>query len=362
VPRLARLLPKTAHGEVLASRYVVIEIESSSGTSGIGEVTCEPTWNGEEASETTRLLAGPLQSELIGADPLSWADVSTRFDRTVHHRPFLRAAVEMACLDLASRHVGVPAHVLLGGSYRTRIATKIVLPARKIENVRVMAEGLAGLGIQTVKVKVGLDVDDDVARVSAVRDTIGPDARITVDANEGWSLPQARSAVDQMSALGVVAVEQPLNRRAWDASAALRRETGMPLMGDESIWTRADVIEAARTGAFDIVSLYPGKCGGLRRTVALADLAHGIGLAVSYGSNLELGIGAAAVAHTAAATRHLSSVVPADLIGPLYFEATMVEDAGFVGWRSATVPTGPGLGIRLDREALEAYRIREGAD
>ena len=252
VPRLARLLPKTAHGEVLASRYVLLEIESNSGVVGVGEVTCEPTWNGEEALETSRLLAGPLQSELVGADPLSWADLSTRLDRTVRHRPFLRAAVEMACLDLASRHLGVPANVLLGGAYRTRIATKIVLPARRIGNVRAMAEGLAGLGITTVKVKVGLEVDQDVARVSTVRDVVGPDVKITVDANEGWSVPLARSAVDRLSALGVVAVEQPLSRRAWEASAALRRDTGMPLMGDESIWTRGDVIQAGRTGAFDL--------------------------------------------------------------------------------------------------------------
>ncbi|MCE2528254.1 MAG: hypothetical protein J4G11_00085 [Acidimicrobiia bacterium] len=357
VPRLARLLPKTAHGQVLASRYVVLELESNSGVVGIGEVTCSPAWNGEEALETSRLLSGPLQSELVGADPLSWADVSTRFDRTIHDRPFLRAAVEMACLDLAARHFDVPAYVLLGGAYRTRIATKIVLPAREIETVRAMAGGLLGLGITTLKVKVGLEVEGDIARVAAVRETLGPDVRITVDANEGWSPEEARSAVERLDGLGVVAVEQPLSRRAWEASAALRRMTGMAVMGDESIWTRRDVIEAARTGGFDTVNLYPGKCGGLRRTISMADLARGLGLAVSYGSNLELGIGSAAMAHAAAATRQLSPVVPADLIGPLYFESTMVADAGFVRWDGADVPPGTGLGIQLDRKALERYRI-----
>ena len=357
VPRLARLLPKTAHGEVLASRYVVLELESNSGVVGIGEVTCSPAWNGEEALETSRLLSGPLRSELVGADPLSWADVSTRFDRTIHNRPFLRAAVEMACLDLAARHFEIPACVLIGGAYRTRIATKIVLPAREIETVRAMAGGLLGLGITTVKVKVGPEVEEDIARVATVRETLGPDVRITVDANEGWSPEEARSAVERLAGLGVVAVEQPLPRQAWEASATLRRMTGMAVMGDESIWTRRDVIEAARTGAFDTVNLYPGKCGGLRRTISMADLARGLGLAVSYGSNLELGIGAAAMAHAVAATRQLSAVVPADLIGPLYFESTMVEDAGFVGWDGADVPPGTGLGVRLDRTALERYRI-----
>ena len=360
VPRLARFLPKTAHGAVQASRYVVLEIECGPGRRGLGEITCDPLWNGEEAMETSRLLRGSLGDALLGADPLQWADVSARIDRTVSNRPFLRAAVEMACLDVIGRHFGVPAHAFLGGAYRKRIATKLVLPARDVETVRAMAEDAAGLGATTLKVKVGLGVEEDVARVAAVRDAAGPDVRITVDANEGWTPEQAATAVERLAPLGVVAVEQPLPREAAGASAALLRTTSMAVMGDESIWTERDVVEAARDRSFDTLNLYPGKCGGLRRTIRMAGLARALGLAVSFGSNLELGIGAAAMAQTVAATKVLSPIVPADLIGPLYFEATMVEDAGFVGWRSAMVPARPGLGVQLDREALEAYRIREG--
>ena len=362
VPRLARFLPKTAHGAVRASRYVVIEVECGPGRVGLGEITCDPLWNGEEALETSRLLRGPLGEALLGADPLQWADVSARIDRTVSNRPFLRAAVEMACLDVAGRHSGIPAHAFLGGAYRYRIATKLVLPARDVETVQAMASDAAGLGATTLKVKVGLGVEEDLARVAAVRSVAGPDVRITVDANEGWTPEEAATALKGLEGLGVVAVEQPLSRESAAASAALLRSTSMAVMGDESIWTETDVVEAARHRAFDTVNLYPGKCGGLRRTIRMAGLARALGLAVSFGSNLELGIGAAAMAHTAAATRDLSPVVPADLIGPLYFEATMVGNPGFVGWQGATVPTGPGLGVHLDRDALEAYRIGEGAD
>ena len=361
VPRLARFLPKTAHGSVPASRYVVLEVECGPGRVGLGEITCDPLWNGEEALETSRLLRGPLGDALIGADPLQWADVSARIDRVISNRPFLRAAVEMACLDVAGRRFGMPAHAFLGGAYRTRIATKLVLPARDEKTVRAMAADAAGLGATTLKVKVGMGVEEDLARVEAVRSVAGPDVRITVDANEGWSPEEAATAFERLAALGVVAVEQPLPRKSASASAALLRSTSMAVMGDESIWTATDVVEAARHRSFDTVNLYPGKCGGLRRTIRMAHLARTLGLAVSFGSNLELGVGAAAMAHTAAATKDLSQRVPSDLIGPLYFEATMVEEAGFVGWRSATVPTGAGLGVRLDRGALDAYRIPEGA-
>ena len=360
VPRLARFLPKTAHGAVRASRYVVLEIECGPGRVGLGEITCDPLWNGEEALETSRLLNGPLGNVLLGADPLQWADVSARIDRTVSNRPFLRAAVEMACLDVAGRRFGVPAHAFLGGAYRRRIETKLVLPARDVETVRAMAADAVALGATTLKVKVGLGVEEDLARVAAVRTVAGPDVRITVDANEGWTPEQAAIAFEGLAGLGVVAVEQPLPRAAARASAALLRTTSMAVMGDESIWTEQDVVEAARDRSFDTVNLYPGKCGGLRRTIRMASLARALGLAVSFGSNLELGIGAAALAQTVAATKVLSPIVPADLIGPLYFEATMVDEAEFVRWRSAVVPTGPGLGVRLDRDALDAYRIRGG--
>ena len=361
VPRLARFQPKTAHGAVRASRYVVLEIECGPGKVGIGEITCDPMWNGEEATETSRLLNGPLGNVLLGADPLQWADVSARIDRAITGRPFLRAAVEMACLDVVGRHFGEPAHAFLGGAYRTQIATKLVLPARDVDTVRAMAADAVGLGATTLKVKVGLGVEEDLARVAAVRSVAGPDVRITVDANEGWTPEEATAAFEGMAPLGVVAVEQPLPRGSADASAALVQKTSMAVMGDESIWTDQDVVEAARNGSFDTINVYPGKCGGLRRTIRLASLARTLGLAVSYGSNLELGIGAAALAHTVAATKVLSPIVPADLIGPLYFEETMVENPGFVGWRSATVPAGSGLGVRLDHAAVDAYRIREGA-
>src|SRR5262249_37001779 len=137
----------------------------------------------------------------------------------------------------------------------------------------------------------------------------------------------------------------------------LRTKTSAALVGDESIWTLADVTTAAETGAFDLVSIYPGKCGGLRSTAVLAEVAAASGLGVTFGSNLELGIGAAALAHASAAAPGLSPVVPSDLIGPLYFESSLITDDSFVGWGSALLPSGPGLGVDLDREALARHRM-----
>lgn len=140
--------------------------------------------------------------------------------------------------------------------------------------------------------------------------------------------------------------------------AELRSTGTLAIAGDESIWVADDLVTAAGHGALDIACLYPGKCGGIRATRAMADLASALGIGVSVGSNLELGIGSAAMAHLLAALPQLSDQMPADLIGPLYHEHSLVTDATFVSFDVASLPTGPGLGVELDEEAVEHYRVR----
>lgn len=357
VRRSPRFLPKTAHGETTVSEYVILEVATDDGLTGLGEVTCSARWNGEEAAGTVALVRSELAPAIRGLDPWNWAAIAARLDAAFSGRPFLRAGIEMACLDLAGREKALRVADLLGGAHREAIATKFVLPGRPAAVVRDMARDLSGFGVGVVKVKVGLGAADDIARVAAVREQLGPHVRLTVDANEGWQPEEARIVLDGLAASGVTAVEQPLPRSAWQASAALRGHTSAALVGDESIWTLADVVRTAETGAFDLVSIYPGKCGGLRSTLMLAEAAAGLSLGVTFGSNLELGIGSAALAHTIAAAPGVSPVVPADLIGPLYFESSLITDDSFVGWGSAALPPGPGLGVELDREALARHRM-----
>jgi L-alanine-DL-glutamate epimerase-like enolase superfamily enzyme len=220
-----------------------------------------------------------------------------------------------------------------------------------------MALDLRSTGVSAVKVKVGTGVRRDLDRVAAVRDVFGADVTLTVDANEGWSPEEARSAVRALSACGVVAIEQPLPRTADWAGAELRGLGDAAIVADESVWEMSDVARAAAARAFDVVSLYPGKCGGLRSVLALAEAAAGLGLGVTFGSNLELGVGAAALAHAITASPALSELVPSDAIGPLYFESPIVTDASFVQWGRTLLPAGDGLGVELDREAVASHRL-----
>jgi muconate cycloisomerase len=357
VARRPELLPKTAHGEVAYSEYVLLELRTEDGVVGLGEVTCAPGWNGEEWAGSALLVRDRIGELLRGADLRAWGAIGAGIDRAVRGRPFLRAGIEMACLDALGKTLGVPVTTLLGGALRDDVPTKIVLPARDTAFVRTAAADVLQRGARALKVKVGVGVAGDVRRVAAARELAGDGLPITVDANEGWSTEEAGRAVAALQALGVEAFEQPVARGALGAMADLRRRTGALVVADESVWTQPDVLRGATAGAFDVVSVYPGKCGGMQEAVALARVAAGLGLTVSYGSNLELGVGTAALVHAAAASPALSAAVPSDAIGPLYFASSLVADDGFVRWDGAAVPDAPGLGVELDPAAVAAHRI-----
>jgi muconate cycloisomerase len=151
--------------------------------------------------------------------------------------------------------------------------------------------------------------------------------------------------------------EQPIPPGDAALLAEVRRATGVALMADESLFTLADAWNLATARAADIFSIYPGKHGGLAASVEIAHVAKAAGIVCSIGSNLELGVGTAAMLHLAAALPVIDSATyPADLIGPLYHEADMLVQPLQLGPEYATLPTGPGLGVVLDERQIEKWR------
>jgi muconate cycloisomerase len=119
-------------------------------------------------------------------------------------------------------------------------------------------------------------------------------------------------------------------------------------MADESVFTPQDVLDVIRAGAADVLSLYPGKHGGVRATQSLARMAEAAGIPCTIGSNLEREVATAAMAHVAVATGNLMCErFPGDLIGPLYFERPLSRTPLLYRADRLQVPEGPGLGVTV---------------
>ena len=357
VPLIPELTTKTAHGEHITSPYVIVEVETDTGLLGYGEATVAPRWSGETRTGCLAVIDDLIGPAILGMDPREIAVVWQRIDGVIRFNPFTKAAVEMAIWDLAGKAENAPVHDLLGGKVRQSAPIKMVVGAFEVEKAVGLAQRFLDWGVRTLKVKVGLDPETDIARFQAVREVAGPDVPIGLDANCGWSAETAPEMLETLTAFDVLFAEQPIPAGDPQALATLRQQTDIPIMADESCFTVADAIQLTRHNAADILAVYPGKHGGLTETRRITEVAREAGIVCAMGSNLELGIATAAMLHLAMADPTIDSErYPADLIGPLYHQADLITEPLNLGPEVATVPEGPGLGVELDREQLHRYR------
>lgn len=347
----------TAHGAHITSKYVIVKVHTDSGLTGLGEATLAPRWSGETPGSCLYAIREIIAPALAGFDPTSVNLARSRMDRVIKLNPFTKAAVEMALWDLSGKAAGVPVYQLLGGKVRDVIPTKMVIGAFDLTHVKKLAEEFLAEGVKTLKVKTGIELESDVARVAAVREVAGPDLPITIDSNCGWSYAVARQALERLGKLNILVAEQPIAPGDNAAMAALRHHSGVRIMADESAFTASDAWNLLQAGAVDVISVYPGKNGGISGSVEIAATARSANVVCHIGSNLELGIGTAAMIHLGCAVASIDSeMYPSDILGPHYHESDLLVAPLSLGPEGAKVPEGPGLGVELDELALARYR------
>ncbi|WP_010583563.1 mandelate racemase/muconate lactonizing enzyme family protein [Schlesneria paludicola] len=358
IPLKAGLTTRTAHGVHATSDYAIIRVYTDEGVVGLGEATVAPRWTGETSSTCLSLIKELLAPALIGQNPLNITQLRQRMDRVVKLNPFTKAALEMAFWDIAGKVANQPICRMLGGPVRDTMRIKLVIGAFEKQEVTALAERFLAMGVTCIKVKTGIDPDEDIARVRRVREVAGPDIPITIDSNCGWNITTARQTLLRLAELNILLAEQPIPPNDPAAMASLRATSPMPIMADESVFSLTDAWTVCAAGAADILSVYPGKHGGISGTVEIANVAKAAGLACAIGSNLELGIGTAAMLHVAAALPTIDSErYPADLVGPIYHEADLLTEPLQLGPPAAKCPMGPGLGVSLDEQQLKKWRI-----
>lgn len=358
VPLKPGMTAKTAHGEHATSPFVIVRVHTDQGLTGLGEANVTALWSGETQATALAIIRDCIEPVLLGRDPRDITAIRRAMEFAVKLNPFTRAAVEIAMWDIAGKAVGLPVYRLLGGQARERVRIKLVVWARDIAGSQRMAEQHLALGVTCVKVKTGLDPITDIARVKAVREVCGPDLPLTIDSNCGWTIQQAHYCLRELQATQLLLAEQPIPPGDHAAMAELRRATTIPLMADESVFTLQDAWLLAQHRAVDILSIYPGKHGGISATQDIVAVARAAGLRCTIGSNLELGIGTAAMLHVAAAFPEVEvESFPADTIGPFYHESDLLTQPLNLGPPEAYVPDGPGLGVELDDELLRRYRV-----
>jgi o-succinylbenzoate synthase len=332
----------TATGRLERREMVLLRLRDAEGMVGWGEAVPLALRGGTSLPEVV--------AELESLGKIETLDEAFLRSSAAHLSPPARCAALTALLDLRGRRAETEGNAPAEAPMPIRCNATLVAgePAAVVAD----AERWAADGFSTFKLKLG--TGDDAARVRAVREALGPRARIRVDANGAWDVAAAKRILGAMEPYEVELVEQPV--ATVEESAEVAASTSIPLAADESVESRADAECAAEAGAFALTGIKLSKVGGPEAAI---EIAEALPAYVTSALDGPVGIAAAAqVAATLGEVRHGSDAPLAQgLATQRLFAATVASVECELRGDMLHPPPGPGLGVEIDEDALLAHRL-----
>jgi muconate/chloromuconate cycloisomerase len=339
---------------------IIIRIRTDDGLIGAGEASIPggPVWSEESASSVRSVIEEYLAPAIIGRDPSNCSQIAAIMQRAVRGNPFARAAVEMACFDIAGQALGVGAAQLIGGQQRQRVPMVWSLASGVVDQETEEALDVnQRLGISLFKVKVGYaSPAADLERVNRLVRNLPDEYQIRLDANQGWNEITASWMLPRLRDLGITVLEQPLPR--WDLAgmSRLKLQAQIAIMADESATNANDVMNVIRSASADMIALKLAKAGGILGTLQSALVADAAGLSYYMGCMMDTGLGTSAYLQTASALKDMS--YGAALPGPLMLSTDILATPIEYQNGCVEVPAGAGLGVTVDWNMVERISIQ----
>ena len=335
---------KTALRSVSSVEDIVVEVHTDTGAVGYGEAP--PT--GAITGDTTGAILGALQDHIIktvvGREVDDFEDLMLALNKCIVGNTSAKAAMDMALWDLYGQLYRIPVYKLLGGS-RKEIITDITISVNDPDEMARDAMDAVRRGYDTLKIKVGAHPELDVARLTAVRQAIGSETRIRIDANQGWEPKQAVRLLNQMQEKGldIEFVEQPVKAHDIDGLKYVTERSYVPVLADESVFSPEDAVRIMQTRAADLVNIKLMKCGGLYNALKIVSAAEVYGVECMIGCMLEAKISVNAAIHLACAKKIITKI---DLDGPVLCSEDPILGGAVFDEQRITVSDEPGLGIK----------------
>lgn len=325
------------------SGFLLVRVELSNGIVGYGEVSATPLWSGEDETTAEHFIKSLFAPALIGLLINDIESTDLIMDNLLKGNLFTKAGLSTALWDAYARNLDVSLAEAIGGIRRHQISIKCSLSGDESQMRRAHSYA-SSIGFTAFKVKVGLGLEGDLARVALARQLVGPTTFLGADANTGWSRQEALQAIERFAPYNLAFIEQPLAAKDLSGLASLRG-LGYPIIADESVGDIWDLRSVIESGAADVVSLYVGMSGGPRRAIEMGAMAAQAGLDTVIGSNGEMGIGAAAMLHVACALPELSAAIPSDIIGSHFYSEETLETPLDSNGSTVILADSPGLGV-----------------
>lgn len=336
---------------------VIIQVFTDKGIIGLGET--------RGFTHNMAMIESEIAPLVIGENPF---DIEKILLKYLHSAPALltdlegaceaMGGVEMALWDIMGKELGRPVYQLLGGKFRDRIPISAFMSLKPFDEILQDAKDAVKQGYKTIKIKVGRHADEDVALLAKVREAVGPEIELRVDANGSWAPGTAIRQIRKMEKYDPQYIEQPVPRYDMKGLAYLRSKSRIPIAVCEGGLTLYRLSDIIRSKAADFLSTDPLRCGGILMFKKAAHMAEAAGIPLVTHVCL-LGISKAAWLHVCVSTPNVmyaNDILASNGVGfrgavDDLVDITYDHEGGYL-----KVPESPGLGVELNEESLEKYK------
>ncbi|HMR84027.1 MAG TPA: dipeptide epimerase [Niabella sp.] len=334
-------------GPVYSADNVVVIIHTNEGITGWGECSPFMSINGESAD--TGLVVGKYFEKVwIGKDALQIEKRINELDKVIYGNSSIKSAFDMALYDIAAQNAGQPLYRFLGGSKNKTIATDYTVSVGDPAKMAADALKIKDAGFPVIKVKIGKGGTEDVLRIKAIREAVGYDIPVRIDANQGWGFEEAMKTLKDLALFNIQHCEEPLPRWAFMQLPEIKRQSPIPIMSDESCCDHNDVQRLIDLKACDRINIKLGKSGGIFKALKMIQLAEEANMEIQIGAFLESRIAMTAFAHLALCS---NNIIYYDFDTALMFSEDPVE--GGINYKDngiIEVPDVPGIGAKLKKK------------
>ena len=337
-------------GVIPGATNVVIKINTNIGLTGIGE--CAPfVFIVGETQETVFELAKQIGKLLKGKDPFAIEDRLAEIDRAVKGNYTMKSAFDIALYDLLSKKANLPLYKLLGGSNSREIYTDMTISIGKPEKMARDAIGFKNEGFPAIKIKLGTTMEADVARIKAIREAVGMDYPMRIDANQGWDVVTAIKTLKALDKYNIEHCEEPIPQWNNKELVRVRENSPISIMADESLFNHHDAFRLASMGACDYFNIKFSKSGGINNALKIIAIAEASGIKCQVGCMSESRYALTALMHLVASR---NNIVHFDIDSSLMLaEDPVTGGIEYKGSGKWELGDEPGVGAGFDEDVLK---------
>jgi L-alanine-DL-glutamate epimerase-like enolase superfamily enzyme len=339
----------TSLGKEEYAENVLVKIFTKEGVVGFGECSPYLPINGE--SQDTCFIVGQYFGKVLkGKNALDIEGCIQAMDKLIYANTSIKSAFDIALYDIASQHAGLPLYQFIGGKNDKTIVTDYTVSIGDPQKMAADAVKIKQQGYPAIKVKLGKDGRVDVERIRSIREAVGDEIPLRIDANQGWNLEEAIETLQALGRFDIQHCEEPIPRWQFMHLPQVKKASPIPIMADESCGDDHDAERLIYINACDYFNIKLGKSGGIYKALRMARMAEKADIHMQVGAMLESRLAMSAFAHYALCS---PMIVHYDFDTALMF----VEDPVTGGIRYEKngvikVPEVPGLGAIIDESWL----------